>query len=453
MNASYNYNLGLLRNARKFGIFLALILVAYFLYISFLHFTEQVNSTSRLSLSTKFFVAVMIIPALLGFFKKFKRSLYVLVPNVFIFMLLLLVVSTDATDFLNREINDNYNTSNEATLALLMINIAYLLFALRRYFYKYKAFKYLMVLSILSLSWPIFQSFNALQLHQLIAINESRLLAANIAEFYSSASFFIIGLSVILFVQSSHTFLINNIFYDKRILFTTIIVVLMVAIYGHHHTIEFIQEVEGMSKLEFNNDQLYFIVHDLNLVHILFLYIALVLAMFVGYLFKGYNKLIDKKFQLSRVDSLTKVNNRSALNCLKDVKKAKFNEAFMFFDIDNFKSINAEYGHFIADKVLIELCQIISINLRPSEKFIRWGGDEFVLHITRYKDIKELELLCLRILDLIRSHKFISINQNISVSIGISEVCLGDTYRDRLKQAEKNMRKIKRDSKNSFLIK
>jgi len=414
-----------------------------------------------LSLSSKFFVAVMIIPALLGFFKKFKRSLFVLVPNAFVFILLLLVVFSGSADFLNREINDNYNTSDEAIFVFLNVNIAYLLFALRRYFYKYKAYKYLMVLSILSLSWPIFESFNALQLHQLIAINESRLLAANIdpevsiaiAEFYSSTSFFIVGLSVILFVQSSHTFLINHIFYDKRILFTTIIVVVMIAIYGHYHTIGFIQEVEGMSRLEFNNDQLYFIVHDQNLGHILYLYTALVLAMFAGYLFKGYNKLIGKTFQLSRVDSLTGVNNRSALTCLKDVKKANFNEAFMFFDIDNFKAINAEYGHHIADKLLIELCQIISINLRPSEKFIRWGGDEFVLHITRYKDVKELELVSLRILDLIRSHKFMSINQNISVSIGVSEIFLGDTYGDRLIQAEKNMRKVKHNSKNSFLIK
>jgi hypothetical protein len=180
MNTGYNYNLALLRNARKFGIFLALVIVAYFFYISFLHFTEQVNNTSKLSLSTNFFVAVMIIPAILGFFKKFKRSLFVLVPNVLVFILLLSVVVTDSTDFLNREINNNYNTSTETLLALLMINMAYLLFALRRYFYKYKVFKYLMVLSIFSLSWPIFHSFNALQLHELIANNESRLLAANI---------------------------------------------------------------------------------------------------------------------------------------------------------------------------------------------------------------------------------------------------------------------------------
>lgn len=51
----------------------------------------------------------------------------------------------------------------------------------------------------------------------------------------------------------------------------------------------------------------------------------------------------------------------------------------MIFDIDNFKSLNDKYGHGAGDLVLQSLATTIQKNLRESDCFIRWGGEEFVI--------------------------------------------------------------------------
>jgi diguanylate cyclase (GGDEF)-like protein len=47
-------------------------------------------------------------------------------------------------------------------------------------------------------------------------------------------------------------------------------------------------------------------------------------------------------------------------------------------DIDNFKKINDNAGHLIGDKVLQKLSYFLKDEIRQSDLFARYGGDEFV---------------------------------------------------------------------------
>jgi diguanylate cyclase (GGDEF)-like protein len=48
-------------------------------------------------------------------------------------------------------------------------------------------------------------------------------------------------------------------------------------------------------------------------------------------------------------------------------------------DIDNFKSINDNYGHKEGDNVLIKFSDILTKNVRKIDFVIRYGGDEFLI--------------------------------------------------------------------------
>ena len=63
---------------------------------------------------------------------------------------------------------------------------------------------------------------------------------------------------------------------------------------------------------------------------------------------------------------------------LNRVERSSSTFTVIIFDIDFFKKINDNYGHNIGDTVLIELCNLVSKNLRKTDIFARWGGEEFI---------------------------------------------------------------------------
>ncbi|MBI2003816.1 MAG: GGDEF domain-containing protein [Parcubacteria group bacterium] len=53
--------------------------------------------------------------------------------------------------------------------------------------------------------------------------------------------------------------------------------------------------------------------------------------------------------------------------------------SILFFDIDNFKKLNDEYGHKTGDGVLQQISAIISQKVRGIDFVARWGGEELVV--------------------------------------------------------------------------
>jgi diguanylate cyclase (GGDEF)-like protein len=53
--------------------------------------------------------------------------------------------------------------------------------------------------------------------------------------------------------------------------------------------------------------------------------------------------------------------------------------AVLFVDLDHFKAVNDTYGHDIGDQLLVEVGQRLRSAVRPSDRVVRYGGDEFVI--------------------------------------------------------------------------
>jgi diguanylate cyclase (GGDEF)-like protein len=86
--------------------------------------------------------------------------------------------------------------------------------------------------------------------------------------------------------------------------------------------------------------------------------------------------------QWATFDELTELNNRRAIiNSLKHaLAMRKYRDlALIFFDLDNFKDINDEFGHQTGDKMLTAIGKKIKSSVRSYDIAGRYGGDEFVV--------------------------------------------------------------------------
>ncbi len=92
----------------------------------------------------------------------------------------------------------------------------------------------------------------------------------------------------------------------------------------------------------------------------------------------------EEIFELSHIDPLTKLFNRTAFsdNLKLLIDSCALNNstlAVLFVDLDGFKSINDSHGHAIGDKVLIETAKRLNSRAAIPKSVCRWGGDEFLI--------------------------------------------------------------------------
>jgi len=93
------------------------------------------------------------------------------------------------------------------------------------------------------------------------------------------------------------------------------------------------------------------------------------------------NKEMEKKLQIiSETDALTGINNRGSGE-QKTILALARGESGMFclIDVNNFKSINDNYGHQTGDKALIAIARALSSSFRDEDVVMRLGGDEFAV--------------------------------------------------------------------------
>jgi len=155
--------------------------------------------------------------------------------------------------------------------------------------------------------------------------------------------------------------------------------------------------------------------------------------------------------RLSNTDSLTGIFNR-----------AKFDEEFkkwtnycnthendislVFFDIDNFKRVNDNYGHMAGDKVLKDIALSIQNKIRSTDIFARWGGEEFVILLPNTGNDQAAEMAeRMRIaIEKIACSEW----GNITCSFGIATMRKNESADSFIKRGDKLLYEAKRCGKN-----
>jgi len=131
---------------------------------------------------------------------------------------------------------------------------------------------------------------------------------------------------------------------------------------------------------------------------------------------------------LAMHDSLTGLYNRNyfevALNdLLKNIDVAPQVHGLIYIDLDYFKVINDTFGHHRGDQVLKRVAKIVNQQIRETDVFCRFGGDEFAI-IMRDLDIETSVEIAEKIKDEISAFVFTIGKQtiNLGCSIGISAI-------------------------------
>ena len=156
----------------------------------------------------------------------------------------------------------------------------------------------------------------------------------------------------------------------------------------------------------------------------------------------------------ARTDALAGVANRRALDEELTRRYAAWQRqgiplSFMILDVDHFKRFNDTYGHQAGDEVLRGIGRVLAASVRDMDFVARYGGEEFafVLPGTRLDDAKSAAE---RIRTAIAGAKHMFADQELSVtmSVGLAELCAGDTLASLLKSADTALYAAKSNGRN-----
>ncbi len=159
---------------------------------------------------------------------------------------------------------------------------------------------------------------------------------------------------------------------------------------------------------------------------------------------------LSKLEKLSTLDSLTKLLNRRTTQYLIDVYLGENSNGYLLvIDFDNFKNVNDNQGHLVGDYVLKEFSNSL-IELAPENSIVgRVGGDEFVVFTPNY-EYKEVENFAKSIQESFFKLITSSIDEQISLSIGISQVKEKDNFNLLFARADLALYDVKFAGKDAY---
>ena len=170
------------------------------------------------------------------------------------------------------------------------------------------------------------------------------------------------------------------------------------------------------------------------------------------------SKKLEESEARALVDALTNVLNRNAYNLkigelVHEYKRYKEEWALLVLDIDHFKKFNDTYGHKTGDKVLKSVAATISNSIRVSDHIFRYGGEEFVVILSRINK-ETTKTLSEKIRREVERDYFVDGDNELKVtmSIGAAIITPEDTEASLFERADKALYQAKQNGRNQTLL-
>jgi len=165
-------------------------------------------------------------------------------------------------------------------------------------------------------------------------------------------------------------------------------------------------------------------------------------------------ELQEKAFQ----DTLTSLPNRRYLDKylvskLDESSRYEWTFGLIFFDIDHFKAVNDTFGHDVGDEALKMVARTLVHSSRSFDTVGRWGGEEFVVVVVNV-DSDKLCNIAERYRSMVENSTVTtgSVDFKVTVSLGATLACPGDTLDSLVKRADGLMYQSKLAGRNRVTL-
>lgn len=155
---------------------------------------------------------------------------------------------------------------------------------------------------------------------------------------------------------------------------------------------------------------------------------------------------------LAATDELTGLYNRRhflrlASRELEGLRSGR-QHGLALLDLDHFKRINDLHGHAAGDRVLQTFAGVARACLREGDVVARYGGEEFVLLLPN-TDANQFSACCERLREAFTHAEPLGAKvEGLSVSIGMTLLCVHDDLDEALQRADQALYQAKRDGRN-----
>jgi diguanylate cyclase (GGDEF)-like protein len=167
--------------------------------------------------------------------------------------------------------------------------------------------------------------------------------------------------------------------------------------------------------------------------------------------------LIQQLEEMAIKDSLTGLYNyRHLQKCLDEEIERSRRYGHRFFilmiDADHFKDLNDIHGHLFGDNVLKKMGELISQELRSSDRLFRYGGEEFVVIMNEISKDDVTNAIS-RLMATIRNHTFTFEDQKAKITVSMGGAFFpedADSKVNLIKKADQALHRAKESGKDRF---
>jgi diguanylate cyclase (GGDEF)-like protein len=166
---------------------------------------------------------------------------------------------------------------------------------------------------------------------------------------------------------------------------------------------------------------------------------------------------VERVKQLAYLDGLTGIFNRRyfELRITEEIERARRygnGLAVIIADIDEFKRLNDDFGHFVGDEVLRQVSSLFHEQVRKVDVVCRYGGEEFAILLT-HANAEQATVIAEKLRRMVERWMFPGVPRTVTISAGVAAFDVHGVSRDELIQAsDRALYRAKQSGRNRVCL-